>query len=55
MSLDELSALVRAEAEKAGLRWVEDDTSVALGPASQRHAVTVSSLPDGAGAATSIR
>jgi hypothetical protein len=36
MTLDELSALVRAEAEKAGLRWVEDDTSVALGPVSQR-------------------
>jgi hypothetical protein len=36
MTLEDLSALVRAEAEKAGLRWVEDDTSVALGPASQR-------------------
>ena len=36
MTLDELSALVRAEAEKAGLRWVEDDTSVALGPGSPR-------------------
>jgi hypothetical protein len=32
ITLDELSALVRAEAAKAGLRWVEDDTSVALGP-----------------------
>ena len=35
LSLDELSALVRAQVEKAGLRWVEDDTSVALGPGSR--------------------
>ena len=35
LTLDEMSAMVRAEAEKAGLRWVEDDTSVALGPGSQ--------------------
>jgi hypothetical protein len=36
MTLDELAALVRAEAEKAGLRWVEDESSVALGPGSPR-------------------
>jgi hypothetical protein len=35
VTLEQLSALVRAEVEKAGLRWVEDDTSVALGPGSQ--------------------
>jgi hypothetical protein len=35
ITLDELSALLRAEVEKAGLRWVEDDTSIALGPGSQ--------------------
>jgi hypothetical protein len=36
MTLDELAALVRAEAEKAGLRWAEDESSVALGPGSPR-------------------
>jgi hypothetical protein len=35
LSLEEVSTLVRAQAEKAGLRWVEDDTSVALMPRSQ--------------------
>jgi hypothetical protein len=32
LSLAELSAMVRAQAEKAGLRWAEDDTSITLGP-----------------------
>jgi hypothetical protein len=35
MTLEELSALMRSEAEKAGLRWVEDEASVALSPGSQ--------------------